>query len=581
MTNPLLLFRAMTPRSQRPRRRHRDVEIPTTLPSTDAVFLVLRRMRGPIITMIAIFSICVAGLAAIPGVDADGHTVHLSVFEAFYFASYTATTIGYGEVPNAFTTAQRMWVTASIYLLVIGWAYAIGSLLALVQEEGFKDALAMQRFRSRVTRLREPFVLVVGYGDAGRQVCDELDADGRRLVVIDEDRTKIDRLAADQLDADVPGLEGDAANPAVLGLAGLDNGHLAMVLALTDDDETNLAVVMAANLLRPDVPVIARVQDRHTEERMLDFAPDAVVNPNDRYGAYLVLSLQKPHTYELLTWLMAPEGSAPRPGRAELAQGRWLVCADGQFGQEVAHDLQAGGLDVAVVDPADGHPDLTDVAGFIAGTEKDLTNIAMAEHAKIADPSTFVAVRQKSSSNAVLLQALDVDSVFLPTDVVASEVLARVSTPVFWSFVEHAMAAPDDWAQGLLARLQHRCGVTTPAREHVVISHEEAPAVHRWLRNRPLTLGDLLRTPDDRDTRLATVPLVLLRDGEQVFAPEDDVELRQGDELLLAGDRADLDDIYGTLFYEAQVEYLATGRQVPTTWAGQLFTGRRTAARGR
>ena len=60
----------------------------------------------------------------------------MGFFDAFYFMSYTASTIGFGELPHPFTEAQRLWVTISIYLTVIGWAYAIGSLLALFQEPG-------------------------------------------------------------------------------------------------------------------------------------------------------------------------------------------------------------------------------------------------------------------------------------------------------------------------------------------------------------------------------------------------------------------------------------------------------------
>ena len=78
----------------------------------------------------------------------------MGFFDAFYFMSYTASTIGFGELPYPFTYNQRMWVTISIYLTVIGWAYAIGSLLALVQDRSFRQALALQRFTRKVRRLR-------------------------------------------------------------------------------------------------------------------------------------------------------------------------------------------------------------------------------------------------------------------------------------------------------------------------------------------------------------------------------------------------------------------------------------------
>ena len=87
--------------------------------SSQAVFLVLRRMRIPLIVLISIFSISVLGLPLIPGQSADGPW-RMGFFDAFYFMSYTATTIGYGEIPQAFNDAQRMWVTLSIYLTVVG-----------------------------------------------------------------------------------------------------------------------------------------------------------------------------------------------------------------------------------------------------------------------------------------------------------------------------------------------------------------------------------------------------------------------------------------------------------------------------
>ena len=118
------------------------------------IFLILRRMRAPLIVLIVIFAVSVLGLTLIPGEDAEGRPCEMGFFDAFYVMSYTATTIGFGEIPYPFTYNQRMWVTISIYLTVIGWAYAIGSLLALLQDRAFRQALALQHFTRKVARLR-------------------------------------------------------------------------------------------------------------------------------------------------------------------------------------------------------------------------------------------------------------------------------------------------------------------------------------------------------------------------------------------------------------------------------------------
>jgi len=180
---------------------------------------------------------------------------------------------------------------------------------------------------------------VAGYGQAGRRLCRELDALGRRMVVVDAQDARVEKLAADQLASDVPGIEGDVHNPALLGLAGLGSRHCEGVVTLTNDGDANLAVVMTVNLLRPDLPVIARCGNRAVAAKMLDFSPAAVLNPYDRYGTYLIQALRHPTTHQLVTWMISPPGTELEPRRDGLADGRWVVYADGTFGEEITADL--------------------------------------------------------------------------------------------------------------------------------------------------------------------------------------------------------------------------------------------------
>ena len=575
MANPLLLLltRPFARRTGAQRRR-RDVPVPTEAPSTDAIFLVLRRMRAPLICLVLIFAVSVFGLSLITGQDAAGDPARMTVFDAFYFMSYTATTIGFGELPHAFTTAQRMWVTASIYASVIGWAYAIGSLFALLQDQGFREAVLIQQLRRKVRRLDEPFLIVAGYGQAGRLVCRALDDARRRFVVVDHDRGNIESIVAHQLSVETPALEADAANPSVLGLVGLGHRHCEGVLALTDDDDDNLAIVMTVTLLRPDLPVIARCHDRVVAERMRAFEPAAVINPSDRYGTYLTLALQRPVTHQLLTWLMSPTGTPLPPARPGLASGRWIVCADGQFGVEVAEDLRAAGLQVSMADPRDGDPDVADAVGLVAGTDRDATNLALAEQARLTNPELFLSVLQQSHANAALVQALDIDSVHVSTELVARETLARVVTPVYWAFVEHVLDQDDAWSSALLDRIVQQCGERTPGREMVSFDPAHAPAAVRWLEGHDLALGDLLRHPGDRTRPLPAVPLVLVRDGVTTFTPSPEELLHVGDQVLLVERGSARGALSRTLFHDAAVEYVATGRQVPETWLWRRLSRR-------
>jgi hypothetical protein len=75
---------------------------------TSALVLALRRLRAPLVALIVIYALAILGLVLIPGQDAAGNPTRVGFFHALYFVSYTATTIGFGELPFTFTDAQRL-----------------------------------------------------------------------------------------------------------------------------------------------------------------------------------------------------------------------------------------------------------------------------------------------------------------------------------------------------------------------------------------------------------------------------------------------------------------------------------------
>jgi Trk K+ transport system NAD-binding subunit len=594
VTNPLLVFwyRLFVDGSSRRTSRWR-VPMTSSRQASATIFLVMRRMRAPLIVLIVIFAVSTVGLTLIPGEDDEGRPWRMGFFDAFYFMSYTASTIGFGEIPYEFTYNQRMWVTISIYLTVVGWAYAIGSLLALVQERSFRQALALQHFTRKVERLREPFLIIAGYGRTGELLARSLDALGRRFVVIDRDEDRIDDLNLDSYHADVPGLAADAGDPGHLAVAGLDHPACEGVLALTNDDEVNLAVVQTAALLRPDLPVITRAVSPETAERMCAFGSPTVVNPFDRFGDHLRIALRAPASYQLMIWLESGPG-APLPSRGSPpSHGHWVICGYGRFGQEVVHDLRAEGLHVTVVEPREVGPHDPDAiigrgddpvvlekagighaVGFVAGTDNDTTNLSLVTAARRANPKVFVAARQNRAASAPLFAAVDVESLLVPADVVAHEVYAQLATPLLWRFLRAVPGHDDAWAAAVVDRLTSLCGEALQAVWKVRLTAAEAPAVQSWLAEGEARLGDLLRDPDDRDERLHAVPLLLARgDGsEDVMAPDDDAVLRVDDELLLVGWPASRRLLDSTLLNGPTSSYVLRGRHVPASWVWRTIT---------
>jgi Trk K+ transport system NAD-binding subunit len=607
--NPLLAFwRRLFGEDAPPPRRmpRRRVMLSSAAEATATIFLVLRRMRAPLIVLILIYGVSVLGLTLIPGVDPQGRPWRMGFFEAFYFMSYTATTIGFGELPYPFDAAQRLWVTFSIYLTVIGWAYAIGSLLALVHDRGFRAAIAMHRFARRVARLREPFLLIAGYGRTGELLGRAFDHLDRRFVVVDVDEERIESLDLEPYFADVPGLVADARDPDHLVAAGLQHAYCEGVLALTNDDEANLAVTMSAALLRPDLPVIARTVSSAIEDRMHAFGTPTVINPFDRFGDHLRLAMRSPAAYQLLTWLESGPGSVqPERGNPPTV-GRWVVCGYGRFGRELTADLRAEGLEVTVVEPRPvtdpdddahvvaglvvgdasepsvmGRAGVEGAVGFVAGTDNDTTNLSLIAAARRRNPKLYVAARQNQPANAPLFAAMELDLVLVPSEVVAHEVYAQLSTPLLWRFLQEMPRLGDDWARQMTSRVTQRCGHTLQPLWKIRLTAREGPALHAWLTSGRATLHDLLRDPDDRDRQLEIVALLLLRqDGEAIMGPDLDVVLEPDDELLLGGPGRARRALETTMLLDAAATYVISGETRHASWLWRTLADRRRRAPG-
>jgi voltage-gated potassium channel len=561
--------------------------------SSAGVFLVLRRMRVPLIVLIVIFAVSVLGLSLIPGRDDQGRPDRLGLFDSFYFISYTATTIGFGELPHEFTAAQRMWVTLAIFLAVVGWAYAIGSLLSLMQDQGFRQALARRGFTRSVRRMREPFLLLVGYGNAAKMLGRSLDDMGRRFVVIDSDDARVSAVELDSYRADAPALHGDARDTGLLTLAGLGHQTCAGVVALAGDDETNLDVAMTTALLRPDLPVIARSSSRDVADRMQAFHVQAVVNPLDRFGDHLRILLRSPAAYQLMSWLTSAPGS-PLPRRlGRLPPGRWVVCGHGRYGEELSSDLRAEGLDVTEVHVSGGRVlagegdsaqvveagHVTDAIGFVAATASDTTNLWLVEAARRANPDAFVVALQNRRANAPLFSAVGVDFGLVPAEVIAHEVMARLANPVLMRFLQQVPHQGEAWAAGLVDRLSRTCGHGTPELWRIRLSTDEAPALEGRLDGHTLPLDDLLRSPADRDQALDIVPLTLFRDGKRTMTPTGDLPLRTDDQLLLAGRGPARAALSTTMTEVSTASYVLEGRRVPSSWVWRRLTGVDSAGR--
>lgn len=554
-------------------------------------FLGLRRMRAPLIVLIVIYAVSILGLTLVPGVDAEGRaTPPLSFFHAFYFVSYTATTIGFGEIPVAFSEGQRLWVTVCIYLTVIGWSYSILTLLALLQDKGFQNTLVASRFSWRVRRMHAPFLIICGCGETGSLIARTLDRLGRDFVILEKDELRVQELDLEDFKSDIPTLAADARLPANLLLAGLKHPKCEGVLAVTNDDDCNLAVAIAAALLNPRLPVLARVRSPLVAANMASFGTGHIINPFERFAEYLALAVAAPERFRLIEILTGLPGT-PLPEAHRPPTGRWIVCGYGCFGQAVVRHLAPTGIALTVVDPdpacpVDGAPviglgteaetlheaGIGGARGIVAGSDNDVNNLSIAMTAKELNPAIFVVTRQNQAANGPLFDAFEGDFSMVPSRIVAQECIAILTTPLLARFLAALRERDEIWSRQLVSCLQAVCAGVVPEVWGVVIDAEQAPALRKRLQaGAAVRLGDLLRDSRGREENLHLLVLMVEREGSTILLPPDDFEPAVGDSLLLAGRQGVRRHLELTLCNANVLEFVISGRDRPSGWIWNRF----------
>ncbi len=522
---------------------------------SDILFLILRRLRAPLITLIAVYAISVAGLALIPGVDAEGRHVPMSIFHAFYVMSYTATTIGFGELPNPFTDAQRLWVTFAIYLSVIGWAYTLGTVVALANDATFRGMLSRGLFNWRARGIGEPFYVLCGYGQSGARLARALDRMGNRLVILEPAAERVARIGIQDFASPPLALTADARLADVLEDAGVRRPNCLGLIALAGEDGVNQAIAIGARVLNPSLQIVARAKSAVAKVNLESFGGVVVISPFEEFADKLQVAVRAPELAQIEDWLTAAPGT-PCPPCVQPPPGRWVLIGFGRFGRAIARMLDAEGIEWKAFDPSiASDPDerllhgdyvenilqdagIATASVLVAGADSDAVNLGATTLARRVKPDIFVVIRQNQVQDRALVDAANANIKFVQERLTVSECMQSLKTPMLGRFIAQLRAAGGGPCGEALARIRAAVGDASP-RAWTFDCDVLGPGMFFAFFQRggaPFTLRHLMLDPTDPETRMACAALMLERDRTRLLLPPEDTPLRPGDHVLFVGE---------------------------------------------
>ncbi|HHD77518.1 MAG TPA: portal protein [Campylobacteraceae bacterium] len=517
-----------------------------------ASWIVIRRLRIPLIVIILTFAVSILGMMMIPGRDDQGNLYHLNFFDAFYFVSYMASTIGFGESPYAFTYPQKLWVSFSIYLTVIGWFYGIGTIVALIQDKVLSEEIARAKFMKDIREMDAPFILIFGYNEVTKNLINRLSARYQRMVVIDKDKDKIDALKLENHQPYIPAFYGDLLDIETLKMAGIREKQCKYAVILFENEYKNTQLAMMCRYLNNGVRLIVRSNTLQNGEYLRRVGVDYVENPFRVISHRLYRALTAPSLWVLEMWIHGHPLRVLK--REKVPKGKFVIYGYGRMGAALEKGLKKAGVEYVFIDARDLFADqeriekifseekmeerlveagIDDAAVIVAGTRNDIVNLAVIMLARKHNPSIYTVARENSLTDLSVFKAAAIDRNYILEQIVADKAFNHLAMPLANIFIKQLNDKDEAWGCALVERIRNKMGEKSHLCE-IVIDHSHAYALSQKLQEGVRVTLQVLKRSRESYTRENPLLFLLVRRGDEVILlPEDDFVVEPGDEMLV------------------------------------------------
>jgi voltage-gated potassium channel len=226
---------------------------------------------------------------------------HWSFLDSLFMATITISTVGYGEI-HTLSPSGRVFTIILVVISLGSVGYALSAIGRFMLEGELREIILGRRMDKAIAALQD-HVIVCGMGRTGRSVIEELREGGTPCVALD----RSPEVIADVVEkTGVPGLAGDATSDDILEQAGIARAK--GLVAVLHDDPDNVFVVLSARSLRPDLSIIARLNDERNHAKLLKAGANEIVSPNAIGGVRMASLLVRRHVVDFFDEVLSGRG---------------------------------------------------------------------------------------------------------------------------------------------------------------------------------------------------------------------------------------------------------------------------------
>lgn len=226
------------------------------------------------------------------------------LFDAFYMALITITTIGYHEI-KPLSQAGRVF---NFFFILTSFT-TFTFLLARITQYILSGEMAFYLTKKRLMQTLEKMnnhVVICGFGRNGHQAAKTLKAHKIEFVVIEKNTEVMRQHFHD--DHSLVYLSGDATDDDVLIEAGVSRARA--VLITLPEDADNVFIVLSARSLNPGLQIISRASNQSATVKLYKAGADSVIMPDAIGGMHMATLVSKPDVIEFIDFLSGEDGES-------------------------------------------------------------------------------------------------------------------------------------------------------------------------------------------------------------------------------------------------------------------------------
>ncbi len=222
--------------------------------------------------------------------DNDGYNDNsdgkVDLLDAFYYATVTLSTTGYGDITPVSDAARFINIFVVTPLRVLFLIILVGTTLEVLTERT-REEWRQNRWRAALRQ----HTVVVGFGTKGRSALQTVLASGlqkEQVVVVDPSSKVIEAATAHGY----AGVIGDATRSDVLLRAEVQKAR--QIIIATQRDDTAVLVTLTARQLNRAAKIVAAVREEENAPLLKQSGADVVITSASAAGRLLGLSVLSP-----------------------------------------------------------------------------------------------------------------------------------------------------------------------------------------------------------------------------------------------------------------------------------------------